>query len=143
MYPILIYNRYGRSLKMLEQIFKLSVFQLSVVYTFFVISSIFGASLMYIFLKYILKNMLEQKALSFQLQTNEIVDIYLNGVKDIKDDIDNIQNITIDKFVNINKTLIDLNEILVFFKENQIKVKVLENEIIKYKKIIKRMEKKQ
>ena len=87
--------------------------------------------------------MLEQKALSFQLQTNEIVEIYLNGVNNIKNDIDNIQNITIDKFVNINKTLIDLNEILVFFKENQIKVKVLENEIIKYKKIIKRMEKKQ
>ena len=128
---------------MIEQIFNLSFYELSIIYTFFAISSFFGAFIMYVLLKYILKNTLEQKMLSFQLQTDEIVEIYLSGVNKVKDDIEKIQDITIDKFAHINKNLANLNEILIFFKKNQIKVETLENEIIKYKKIIKRMEKKQ
>ena len=128
---------------MIEQIFDLSFYELSIIYTFFAISSIVGALIMYVFLKYILKNTIEQKLLSFQLQTDEIVDIYLSGVNNVKNNIGEIQGITIDKFAHINKSLANLNEILIFFKKNQIKVEVLENEIIKYKKIIKRMEKKQ
>lgn len=128
---------------MIDQIFNLTLWQWSIFCFYFIASSYLGASLMYLFLKHIFKNMIYKEVQSWQFQSDIIVAEYKDSVNNVRKEITQVQSLTIDNFKVVNQNIVNLNKLLSKNKQHQIKVSGLENEIIKYKKIIKRMEKKQ
>lgn len=79
---------------------------------------------------------------NYELLYEKILSKYSENVLDLFSEIQKIKEETVNNFTVINHNIDELNNLLAHLKAHLIQVDELENKIIKYKKIIKRLEKK-
>lgn len=112
-----------------------------IIFLFFLLSSMSGALLMYLFSKYIFKMIIDESLDYNRREVLKILDEYKEHVEVMSSSITNVQTNVTKRFELINKEIQALSKVLVQFKLHMLKVENLESEIVKYKKIIKRLEK--
>ena len=126
---------------MLDTLTNLQYTQMMHIYIFFIITTIFVVLIMYFIFKYTTKNIFASELDTYNKLSNQIFTNYKTNISKLDSHLDSIQNNSSNNFEVINNNLKSLDLILKDFKLNLDVTKELENEIIKLKKIIKRMEK--
>ena len=142
MFRIHILLKFGKSWKMIETLISLKIYDWAILYIFFVGSSAFGAFYIKWYFSKIFKKVLENELNGYQQVSEKIVQNFEDKAQGLDRQLENIQAYSIKNFDHINRSFGELSEVLIKFKQHMVKVEDLENEIVKYKKIIKRMEKK-
>jgi len=112
-----------------------------IIFLFFLLSSMSGTLLMYLISKYIFKMIIDESLDYNRSEVLEILDEYKEHVEVMNSSITNVQTNITKRFELINEEIQALSKVLVQFKLHMLKVENLESEIVKYKKIIKRLEK--
>jgi len=113
-----------------------------IIFLFFLISGLTEAFVMYLLSRYIFKTIIDESLNYISLEAKEILTEYKSSIDLMEVSLVEIQKKTIKRFELINNEIQSLNNVLIQFKSHLLKTENLEKEIIKYKKIIKRMEKK-
>ena len=106
------------------------------------LSGFFGALLMYLLSRHIFKIIIDESLNYNKIEANEMLSEFINTTQNIENDISKLQMSTLKKFESITQEMQVLSKVLAQFRSHLLKVETLESEIIKCKKIIKRMEKK-
>jgi len=125
---------------MINAIEQISITTLLQLYILFGIGIVFG-TLLYRYFHTSSTEIFKDELEEYKYHAEEIINTYKTGFSSIKNEIENIQNYSSNNFEKINLSMLELNKILNSFNTNLQKVKELENELIKYKKILKRKEK--
>jgi len=113
-----------------------------IIFLFCLISAFTGAFVMYLHSRYIFKIIIDETLSYTSLEAKEILTEYKNSTDLIEVSLVETQRKTIKRFELINNEIQSLNNVLIRLKSHLLKVENLENDIVKYKKIIKRLEKK-
>ena len=125
---------------MLEAIEHLNLITLLKLYALLGTGVLFGIFL-YRYFHTLSTSIFKNELLEYKHSSEEIINAYKADFSTLENEIKNTQDYTSNNFEKINLNMIELNKILNTFNTNLKKVKELEDEVVKYKKILKRKEK--
>ena len=127
---------------MIEPILNLSIYQWAFLYLYFLCSMLFGALLMRFYFHNVFKKISDNMIKQHQNISDNLISRFESNASDLYRRTNNLQELLMNNFEIINDSVQKISNILTELESHLIQVSTLEMEIIKLKKIIKRMEKK-